>query len=254
MQYASQDINRKEFPIGSIVYFIKRKGYAMTVDFGTVEEHYTNEVCVQMYMFKDTRLIDGVPASQVETPTKWQKLPKGWTYSSDLLKLSYEMLPETIVTLSYKKPDDMLKAIEEGIFVKVQDRDQCVFDVEIDKDKGWRIIRKYYSTSQEPAYGSFLPNEIFASYAEAMEFIDQYEEELRRQAEMSDLEWSIEQIDKNIDKYAHIQGLSPEKKAGLRERIMGFDRLEEVETRVYGSELQWKYVKNLKWKSIVFTD
>lgn len=99
-----------------------------------------------------------------------------------------------------------------------------------------------------------MPNEIFASYAEARELIDQYEEELRRQAEMSDLEWSIEQIDKNIDKYAHTQGLSPEKKARLRERIMSFDRLEEVETRVYGSELQWKYIKNLKWKSIVFTD
>ena len=67
---------------------------------------------------------------------------------------------------------------------------------------------------------------------------------------MSDLEWSIEQIDKDIDRWAAIYDISTEEKAKFRERIMCIDKLENVETRLFGGMVQWKYEDKKRWMNI----
>lgn len=63
------NINRKEHPIGSVVYFIKQRGYDKEVSFGIVEEHYPDVICLQLYELIDTRLINGIPIKDFITPT-----------------------------------------------------------------------------------------------------------------------------------------------------------------------------------------
>lgn len=70
------NINRKEIPIGAVVFFVKKKEPKWTIGFGTIEEHYTHEICIQLYDFMDTRFINGVPYEKFETPTHWKKIPK----------------------------------------------------------------------------------------------------------------------------------------------------------------------------------
>ena len=87
------DINRKDIPIGSIVYFVDKSAYKIPghtwgVSVGVVEEHYTTEICLQLIEPKDTRLIDGVPISECPLVGPWHKLPKGWTYEKELFEES----------------------------------------------------------------------------------------------------------------------------------------------------------------------
>lgn len=196
------NINRQEIPVGSVVYFIEKYGHKWSINFGTIEEHYTSEICVQLYELADTRYINGVPINDFETPTKWKKLPKGWTYDTELFELTYGEHPDEIKTLKINNIEDILAAIKTGILVKVQDIDHCTIDAEIDSKKGWRIIRKY--SGHYPTYKSFTPCEIFRTYDEAQKMIDLHNAEFERQANLTDLEWSIEQIDKDINRWAYM--------------------------------------------------
>lgn len=246
------NINRKEIPIGKVVFFIKKNGYKWSVAFGTIEEHYTSEICVQLYEFADRRLINGIPVDEFETPTKWQKLPKGWSYDTELFTLSHEEMPETAKKLHINVPEDIIKAINEGILVKVQSVDHCHFDTEIDSKKGWRIVRKYPMFDHHPSYVSLMPCEVFRTFEEAEKVIALHEAEFERQANLSDLDWSIEQIDKDIDRWASMYAISADEKSRCRERIMSIDNLEDVETRIFSGSIQWKYSKNKRWMNIEY--
>lgn len=128
----------------------------------------------------------------------------------------------------------------------------AIFCTEIDSKKGWRIIRQYPMTEHHPEYKSFIPCELFRTYEEAQKMIDIHQTELKRQANLSDLEWSIEQIDKVIDRWAITYDISTEEKAKCRERIMCIDKLENVETRVSGGMVQWKYEDKKRWMTVEY--
>lgn len=72
------NINRKEIPIGAVVFFVKKKEPKWTIGFGTIEEHYTHEICIQLYDFMDTRFINGVP---------YEKFEDAYTLEKDILKI-----------------------------------------------------------------------------------------------------------------------------------------------------------------------
>ena len=82
---------------------------------------------------------------------------------------------------------------------------------------------------------------------EAGKFGDLTLAELERQANLSDLEWSIEQIDHNLDRAIF---LSDENKKEVRKFLMSQDRVEDIETRIYMGQLQWKYENNRRWVNI----
>ena len=246
------NINRQEIPIGTVVFYIEKHGHEWKVEFGTVEEHYTSEICIQLYDFADTRLINGVPANEFVTPTKWKKLPKGWNYNTKLFECSDIELPAIAKTLNPTKTDDILTAIKEGILVKVQNIDYCHFRTEIDSKKGWRIIREYPMMEHHPTYISLRPYECFRTYEAAQKIIDTHMKELERQANLTDLEWSIEQIDNNIGRFSKLYNLTQEEKERLRNRIMEIDNLEDVETRITSGGFQWKYLNTVRWMTVDF--
>lgn len=136
-------ISRADFqsrvPIGSVVWYLKNTRGRKEIRFGTVDSYYTYEVCVQLYDFCERRMIDGVPVERIETPTRWRKLPKGWTYSTELFKLTER--PFSNVKFNLSNSEDIIKAIEQGILVPAQERDYCHFEDVIDKANGWRIER-----------------------------------------------------------------------------------------------------------------
>lgn len=246
-------INRKEIPVGTVVFYIHKHGHEWSVEFGTIEEHYTSEICVQLYDFKETRLINGIPVDEFETPTKWQKLPKGWSYDTKLFEQTNSELPELAKKLNPRKAEDILTAIKEGILVKVQDKDYCHIRDEIDSKKGWRIVRNYPMWEKhKPNYVSLGLSEVFRTYEEAQEIINLHNAEFERQANLSDFEWSIEQIDKDIDRWAAMYSITDEEKARCRERLMSIDNLEYVETRVFDGKIQWRYENKKRWMTVEY--
>lgn len=261
-------INTKEISVGSVAYFLTPdKTGKKSIKFGVVEGHYSSEICLQLYDFCERRLIDGVPVEMIEFPTKWQKLPKGWSYDTklfqlgfrdlpsydtELLQLGFRALPGYTRTILINNPIEILQAIKDGILVKVQDIDYWHFESVIDKNKGWRIERKppYYGEIH-PSYASIRRDEVYATYEQAKSALDAEEAELKRQAALSDYDWSVEQIDRVLNRWAKLNGVSDEEKQKCRDRILSLDKVEDVEVRLTSDGIQWKYQNNKRWITII---
>lgn len=245
------NINHKEHPIGSVVYFIKQRGYRREVSFGIVEEHYPDVICLQLYELLDTRLINGIPIKDFITPTRWSKLPRGWSYDTKLFNITYGEYPCDPRNYRFSNPDDILKAVKDGVLVKVQDNDHSHINSEIDSKQGWRIRRKYPTYEHYPTYATIKYNEVYNSYDDAIKVIEDYKSELKRQSELSEYDWSVEQIDKKLNRWAYICSISEEDKRKYRDWILALDKVEDVEIRIFKNNIQWKYWKNKKWMNIV---
>lgn len=246
----SSGINHKQFNIGDLVYFIEQKGHNYSVKFGIVKEHYTTEICVQLYEIFDSRLVNGIPIKDFKTPTKWYKLPKNWSYDTKLFDITYNnKVYNELKDCKMNKSTNLLKAIKNNLLVKVQDNDHCTLETEIDKTKGWRIVRKY-DLKHNPIYLSIRYDKVYRTYEEAQKVIDDIKAEWVRQSKLSDYEWSKEQIVRNLNRYCTIYNVSDEDKEEYKERIFALNNLEDIETRIYARQFQWKYDYNKKWITI----
>lgn len=246
-------INQKEFPLGSVVYYVKKSGSKWEVSFGIVEQHYPGTICLQLLEPCDYTLINGIPKKELVTPTKWQKLPKGWTWNTKLFETSiddvraermgfFDKHPDII-----KNPEEILSAYQSGIFVKVQDNDHSSIEAEIDKKNGWRIVRRFYYGDNHPMFISVDFREVYRTYEEAQKVIDAHEAELKRQTELSEYDWSVEHIDYTLDRAIFLTDLEREK---YREWLLTRDHVEDIEVRCVAGNVQWKYWKNKKWMNI----
>lgn len=242
-------INPKEFQIGQIVYYVNKYHVPWLVNFGTVIEHYTDCICLQLYDTCDRRIINGIPTKEFGTPTPWKKLPKGWTYNTELFKFDWnhqfdDMVRETRID----DPTSIRNAINCGFLVKVQDRDYAHFETEIDSNKGWRIIRKY--RDYHPYYTSIRYNQVYATWQEANDIVEAHRKELERQAALTDEEWSLEHIDNTLGMWAKACSITEETVQKYRDWLLGLKNIEDVETRIYGERIQWKYWQNKRWQDI----
>lgn len=242
----------EKFPIGSIVYYITHK---YDISFGIVIAHFAGEVMLQKYDVNSPRIINGIPEKDFETPSRWYKLPKGWTYNTKLLNIEYEKF-DYIQGVYHEKnlimnnPDNIRKLIDNGVLIKVNDKDYCSFETEIDRKNGWRIIRKYDITNYHPSTVTVRFDKVYSLYAEAKKIIDNIRAEWKRQAALSDREWSIEQIDKTLNHWQQVYRISDEQKQKCRDWIMELKNIEDVEIRLSQGYIQWKYLKNKKWSTI----
>lgn len=246
------------FPVGSVVYFIKdevqRVGDRYTVVFGIVESHISRSVVeVEMYDFCENRTVDGIPVQNIEFPTMWRKLPRGWTIGDPLWEFGSidraEQFPEA-VHLSIHKPEDILKAIEIGLLVKVKDKSYYSLETELGSKTGWRIVQKWMP-KVPPRYKTAYVWNLYPTYEEAKAVVEDIHREWERQAALSDEEWSIEEIDRTLDRWAACCAIPIETQLRYREWLLSLDNIEDVVTRVYMSEIQWKYDHNRRWHSIV---
>lgn len=242
------EINRN-IPVGSLVYYIKKHGIDWTVDFGTIDYHYPGVVTLDLYDLPDMREIDGVPIEEIEFPTRFQKLPKNWSYNTKLFNLTDRKFPPEIESeckkLSLKNPEDIKRAIELGFFVKRQDRRYFKVEKEIRKGDDWRLNYSYDFKS--PCLTTTVSTwEIYQTYEEAEEVINQHTEELKFEASMSDEEWSIYQINRTLDRAI----VSDKQREDYRNFLLSLDNIEEVEVRYCAGMIQWKYWKNKKWQTI----
>lgn len=82
--------------------------------------------------------------------------------------------------------------------------------------------------------------------------------ELKRQAALSDEEWSLEQIEKDVRRYLHIYLGVLDLEQNKIDKYMNFfkelPKVEDIETRLFGGMLQWKYYKNKAWKNVFIPD
>ena len=247
------DLNPKNFPIGSVVYFLRYvKGSSRKcVAYGTVIEHYAGEIAVQLYESTDLRTIEGVPVKDFRTPTEWKKLPKGWSYSMQLINYGWLEVPSKMKEPSHFEDPEWVKGmIADKLLVPPRENDHAHFRTDIDIKNGWRITRDYSDVDERPDTMCIHYTHCYATYVEAQAELDAIKAELEKQAALSDREWSIKQIDEKLNFYAYLYGLPDDKKNAIRERLLALDDIEDVVTRINLRRFEWKYDRNRRWKVI----
>lgn len=243
------NINPKTIPVGSVIYYTendKTIPCRRVVQFGIVAEHYVDCIVVGKVELADRRRVDGAPVKEFleHCPTKWKKLPKGWTYNTVLFNVDVEPAPEQAAP-DIRNPESILEAMKNGVLVPSKDNPHVTFRSEVDRRNGWRIVPEWEN------YVSFVTLEFhnaFETYADAQAACDEINGEYERQANLSDYDWSVEKIDEALD---NCWKLSDHERQQYRDWILRRENVEDIEARAHGGTLQWKYSKNKTWKNIV---
>ncbi len=240
-------INPKFYPQNSVVYWVESLKNGMKyVEFGTVIDHFPGVICIQLYTVNKKLMVNGVYTDEFVTPSRWQKLPKNWTYDTPLISIGYEYPLEPMYDI--KDPATIQSNIDSGVLIKNQDFDWAKFETKIDKDNGWRVVRKY--PDHVPYYTTIDFEKVYDNYQAAKDELDAYEQELHRQSELTDEEWSIEQIDKALHRWMTMCFVPEDTVQKYRDWIMKLEHIEDVEIRMCGQNIQWKYWKNKRWNNI----
>lgn len=243
-----------DFKKDEIVYFVWRDGNDLTVRYGIVDEVYSDAIRVDFLGVRENRLVNGVPIMEFESDKKFKKLPKGWSYDTQLHEITFEEYehPEVKIDLhdvSIKDHAAIKRAYDYGYIVKEEDKFWGVIEEEITKE-GYKTVKRYPADRYHICSSTLFRGRLYYTYDEAKKIVDDYYTELERQANLSDEEWSIEQIDKTLDHWKAVYDVPEDKVKAYQDALMKLDRIDEVEVRIYGNAIQWKREKNKRWNNI----
>lgn len=242
----------KRFNKGDIVFWCHHEGNAnYSVKFGMVDEQFSDAVCIDYLAQRELRRVDGVPIDEFEDEQRYRKLPKGWTYDTKLFDITRDELPkeEREYILDFNNPDTIKIAYDKGYLVKDSEIFYGIIETEITKE-GFRVVKKYPMWNHHISHVSIRPDKVYFTYKEAKEEVDSNIAEFERQAALSDYDWSVEQIDKTLNRWANICDIKDDEKQKYRNWLLEMDNVEDIEVRMSNFNIQWKYWKNKRWNNI----
>lgn len=244
--------NTKIFETGEIVYWSDGNSYdGYGVEFGRVSMQFADAVVVDRLYPRERRKIFGIPVNEYNTPSTYKKLPNGWSWQTDLVSpcMTEDPLTEEEASFEYDiaNPEKVKEAYEKGYIVKDSEIFHGYFSADI-TNQGYRIVREFNTGfKRKPSRTTIYPHKLYITYEEAKAESDAKTAELLRQAALTDFEWSVEQIEKTVDRAI---GYTAEEKEYCREFLLSLENTENVETRIYLGCIQWKYEKNKRWNGI----
>ena len=243
----------KRFSPSDIVYWCHHKGNVdYSVHYGMVDEQFSDAIVVDYLVPRERRRVDGVPIDEFQSEQRCRKLPKGWTYNTELFKLTWDDFTpeEKEFVLDISKPETLKEAYDKGYLVKDNAIFHGVIEDEITKD-GFRIVKKYpRETFHHIDHVSIRPDKVYFTYEEAKKEVDENIAEFHRQATLSNYDWAVEQIDKTLDMWKAFNDASDKDVKAYRDWLLGMKDVENIETRLWGKQIQWKYWKNTRWNCI----
>lgn len=240
----------KRFNPGDIVYWCRHdKSGRYEIMHGMVDEQFSDAVCIDFLAPKERRRVNGIPIDEFKSEERYHKLPKNWTYDTELFELTWDECPELKDGIDIRCPEQILAAYNAGIIVK----DETLFHGKIEADitkEGYRIVKRYPMFPYHPTNTSVRPDRVYHRYEDAKVEQDAYREELLRQANLSDRDWSLEQIDKTIWQWRDLHNAPVEEVNRYHNWFAGMDRVEDIETRLSMGQIVWRYYDKKKWNFI----
>ena len=244
----------KRFEPGDIVYYIHYGKYgSVVVYYGTIEEQFQNCVTVNMLQPRETRTVEGVRFDLWKPDHKERKLPKGWTYDTILIEYGKtedrEKIHKALMKTHASDKDAIRKLIDKGYIVKRNTSYYANLSTFIGKGV-WYPIKEFKPYDPMPSTVSLWINEVYDTYDEALKEAESYKAERYRIASLSDEEYALELIDRDIDRWAELYSIPSEKSEKCRQLLHGMDDVKDVETRIFNNCLQWKYTSKKRWNDI----
>lgn len=246
------------FKNGDIVYWCQYIQGKCVIHYGMVDTQFSDVVCIDLLVPKDCRTVDGVPIKEWKPDYRTHKLPKNWTYNTILFEYGhtddFSEISEKYKNLDITDKNKILKAYNNGCLVKSIDNCHC--NIEVDISKGTYILKLIYNGYGYVDYYnginriSVSPPKVYDNYQDAFNEKLKYEAEFQRVQNLTNLEWSIEQIDKILDRWSGLYHIPDKQKKSYRDFIMNLSDLEDVEVRMNAGNIQWKYWKNKRWNNV----
>ena len=164
-----------------------------------------------------------------------------------LYKITYDLSDKYKLDIS--SPENIKELYNMGLLVKDATKFYGKIEAEITKD-GYRIVKKYPMWKHHICNTSIRPDKCYFTYEEAKKEVDENVAEFYRQANLSEYDWSLEQICKTIDRYINIIDGNEDVGKSYQNWFKEMENVEDIETRIYDGEIQWKYEDNKKWRNI----
>lgn len=241
-----------EFRAGDLIYFLTPDH--KTVDWGICCETFCDGYGVELYELPDFRTVCGTPIKSFQFNHPRKKLPKDWTWQTDLCCVRYdteEATKEKYHGIHIHDPQSIRTAISNGALVHPSSQDaSCTIDADITKE-GYTIVCKHpYWTKSRPDFQCIRRDNCYHSFQDAKAEADKYIQELRRQAELSDYDWSVEQIDHTLAMWQGITGASSEDVQKARMWLLAQKDVENLVVRIFSGHLQFKWDRQRRWFSM----
>lgn len=263
----------KNLKKGTIVYYITdsfRKCYAdptaWSVEFGVFDGFSSYRISKDNVMTsqsegivltlerKDCRWVktltsDWMSFSEFKSETETHKLPKKWSYDTDLFWVENRYPQNDYLNFDIRDRKKIKQLYDEGWLVGVDKNDHRHIEVEFDHDY-YKVVKKasfYSDTYQKPLFYNLPHNRIFLNYNEA-----------RKKAKQ------LYEIEKNISLIAfhndcmddlkdHLTFISDSnRRAKYREKILSMGEIEKFIFRHVDDKILWAYrnAKPLEWHEV----
>ena len=247
----------EKFPQGSVVYYIESVQNTQLVKFGLAHEYFHDALRVKLLHVKDARLINGIPYSEFETPTRKKKLPKGWTYNTVLWEEDCsESLFDKIGGIQLNEPDKILEAYNKGYLIDAEKYDDSWIEAVIEQD-GYYLKRVYPSLYNQPQRRTnpyiFVPyHKVYHTFEEAQKVVDDWKAEQQRKGQLTDFEWNKEALEYELGRFQRMYNKSDEDIQQIKDFILTRPDFEDLDFKIGQGMFQFKNYKRKRWINVEF--
>ena len=256
-----------KFKEGDLIFFEPANPYINglkskdTYEFGIIDHIYFDGYGVDIYELFDTRKIEGIPVKDYDFNQKRRKLPKNWSYNTDLIHLTWDNQPKGYNGQAFSRDNKGYReGIKWGVFVPRASQDREGYpDVDINKE-GYLITWKHEQYKMSKSTYTLVP--FHKAYSEPSEYakaVEVYNNEILRQRSLSDWDWIVEtEIDKNVNFWCAINSIDNETKTKIRTFLITQlnhywkdGKSSGIECRMCMGKLQWREYGKKKWIDVM---
>ncbi len=244
---------------GEIVFFVEQADWPdlhLYPWFGMVDGVWDDRIHIALLEKREMRVISSehvppTPLDEFETEKEWHKLPRGWTYNTELFKIDLVCTEEEerrLKELRIDRKEDIEAGLREGLIVPARQIYHGDIEAEFDH-KLWRIKKSY--SAWWVHYGEKSKDsrtvgreDVFTEYGMVKKRIEEIEVAKKAEAALTDEEWSIREIEKILKRF-------PEEQADrYRKFLMAQPDTEDIEVKKVGDILHWHYFRRTPYAPV----
>lgn len=263
----------KNLKKGTIVYYVTdrfRKCYAdptaWTVEFGVFDGLSTYRISKDNIMTSQSEGIvltlerkncrwvktltsDWTPFGEFKSETEMHKLPKNWSYNTDLFWVENRYPQDDCFNFDIRDRKKIKQLYDEGWLVELDKNDHRHIKAEFDHDY-YKIVKKgsfYSDIYQKSLFYNLLYDRIFLNYNEAQ----------KKAKQLYEIEKNISLIALHDDCMDDLEECltfisDADRRAKYREKILSMGEIEKFILRHVDGKILWDYrnAKPLKWKEV----
>lgn len=242
----------KDIKKDTLLWFVEKSYNEYVKCYGIVNEVWHDGVELDLLCFKNKEVINGTPIHSIAFPTKPVKLPKGWTYKTDLINKTYDYTEDELNFMHNKLSDDVIReGLKNGCIVRRCDEPYYYGHVVSDIDKGMYSLKWEYPTyaprwqSQTSIFIAW--KDLFETKDAAEKYIADIVSENERIANLSDHDYNIEILDGLLQKCIAIYHMTKQECEKLKTEIISLSDFDDLEFRLCGGGIQFKNYNKKKW-------